>query len=155
MQIWLSAYKRCAQQCEHGGGAGNRTRVLRNQNRASTGVVCLSFSQFRISYTRVFDKLICETVLSTYSQRYADEELSSDARFQSESAPGLTDLGLAYAASAKSLRLLSAVSCARISWFTRSFRLPRPASPISTAKVETVHPHGCGKHRRHSIESLS
>jgi hypothetical protein len=55
-------------------------------------------------------------------------------------------LGLAYAASAKSLRLLSAVSCARISWFTRSFRLPRPASPISTAKVETVHPHGCGKH---------
>ena len=110
--------------------------------------MCLSFSQFRISYTRVFDKLICETVLSTYSQRYADEKLSSDARFQSESAPGLTDSGLAYAASAKSLRLLSAVSCARISWFTRSFRLPRPASPISTAKVETVHPHGCGKHCR-------
>ena len=108
--------------------------------------MCLSFSQFRISYTRVFDKLICENVLSTYSQRYVDEELSSDARFQSESAPGLTDSGLAYAASAKSLRLLSAVSCARISWFTRSFRLPRPASPISTAKVETVHPHGCGKH---------
>ena len=122
------------------GGAGNRTRVLRNQNRASTGVVCLTFSQFRISYTRVSDKLICETVLSTHSQRYVDEELSSDARFQSESAPGLTDLGLAYAASAKSLRLLSAVSCARISWFTRSFRLPRHASPVSTAKVETVHP---------------
>ena len=75
-----------------------------------------------------------------------DEELSSDARFQGESAPGLTDLGLAYAASAKSLRLLSAVMCARISWFTRSFRLPRPASPESTSKVETVHPHGCGKH---------
>ena len=30
--------------------------------------------------------------------------------------------------------------CARISWFTRSFRLPRHASPVSTTKVETVHP---------------
>ncbi|MEY3279619.1 MAG: hypothetical protein RIR63_811, partial [Actinomycetota bacterium] len=27
---------------------------------------------------------------------------------------------------------------------TRSSWLPRPASPIPTSKVETVHPHGCG-----------
>ncbi|MEN9687647.1 MAG: hypothetical protein RL381_659, partial [Actinomycetota bacterium] len=33
------------------------------------------------------------------------------------------------------------VMCAQVSWFTRSSRLPRPASPIPTAKVETVHPH--------------
>ena len=30
--------------------------------------------------------------------------------------------------------------CAQVSWFTRSSRLPRPASPASTTKVETVHP---------------
>ena len=30
--------------------------------------------------------------------------------------------------------------CAQVSWFTRSSRLPRHASPVSTAKVETVHP---------------
>ena len=30
-------------------------------------------------------------------------------------------------------------------WLTRSSWLPRPASPASTTKVETVHPHGCGK----------
>jgi len=30
-------------------------------------------------------------------------------------------------------------------WLTRSSWLPRPASPDSTTKVETVHPHGCGK----------
>jgi hypothetical protein len=35
---------------------------------------------------------------------------------------------------------LSAVICAQVSWFTRSSRLPRPASPASTTKVETVHP---------------
>jgi hypothetical protein len=45
------------------GGAGNRTRVLRYQYRASTGVVCLALSQSRISYTRVFDGLIHGTVL--------------------------------------------------------------------------------------------
>ena len=27
-------------------------------------------------------------------------------------------------------------------WLTRSSWLPRPASPASTSKVETVHPHG-------------
>ena len=31
--------------------------------------------------------------------------------------------------------------CAQVSWFTRSSRLPRPASPAPTTKVETVHPH--------------
>ena len=100
----------------------------------------LTFSQSWISYTQVFNELICETVLSRYSQRYLDEELSSDARFRDESAPGLTDSVLAYAARAKSLRLLSAVIFAQVSWFTRSSRLPRPASPASTTKVETVHP---------------
>ena len=47
----------------HGGGAGNRTRVLRYQNMASTGVVRLSFSQFRFSYTQVIDELSHGTVL--------------------------------------------------------------------------------------------
>jgi len=35
---------------------------------------------------------------------------------------------------------LSAVIFAQVSWFTRSSRLPRPASPAPTTKVETVHP---------------
>ena len=73
------------------GGAGNRTRVLRYKNRASTGVVRLSFSQFRISYTRVFDKLICENVLRQRSQRRYLEEPSSGARSQIEGESGLTD----------------------------------------------------------------
>jgi hypothetical protein len=75
----------------HSGGAGNRTRVLRYKNRASTGVVRLSFSQFRISYTQVFDELICETVLQRCSQRHRYEKPSSGARPQTEGASGLTD----------------------------------------------------------------
>ena len=69
-----------------------------------------------------------------------NEKLSYDAGLQIESKSGPTDLGLAYAARAKSLRLLSAVIDAQVSWFTRSSRLPRHASLVPTTKVETVHP---------------
>ncbi|CAN2178373.1 hypothetical protein MCEGKSH29_00237 [Candidatus Nanopelagicaceae bacterium] len=51
----------------------------------------LSFSQFRISCTRVFDKLICETVLRWCSQRHYREEPSVGARSQIEGDSGLTD----------------------------------------------------------------
>ena len=51
----------------------------------------LSFSQFRISCTQVFDKLICETVLRSRSQRHNREEPSIGARFQIEGESGLTD----------------------------------------------------------------
>ena len=51
----------------------------------------LSFSQFRISCTQVFDKLICETVLRRRSQRHHREEPSIGARFQIEGESGLTD----------------------------------------------------------------
>jgi hypothetical protein len=53
--------------------------------------VWLSFSQFRISCTQVFDKLICETVLRSRSQRHNREEPSIGARFQIEGESGLTD----------------------------------------------------------------
>ena len=51
----------------------------------------LSFSQFRISCTRVFDKLICETVLRSRSQRHNREKPSIGARSQIEGESGLTD----------------------------------------------------------------
>ncbi len=61
----MTSHSDCAKRTRNkmSGGAGNRTRVLRYQYRASTGVVCLALSQSRISYTRVFDGLIHGTVL--------------------------------------------------------------------------------------------
>ena len=51
----------------------------------------LAFSQFRISCTQVFDKLICETVLRWCSQRHYREEPSVGARSHIEGDSGLTD----------------------------------------------------------------
>ena len=63
-----------------------------------------------------------------------------DARFQVESGTWANGITVAYAASVYSDFLRSAVIFCTDYWFTRSFRLPRPASPDSTSKVETVHP---------------
>ena len=63
-----------------------------------------------------------------------------DARFQVESGTWANGITVAYAASVYSDFLRSAVIFCTDYWFTRSFRLPRPASPGSTSKVETVHP---------------
>ncbi len=63
-----------------------------------------------------------------------------DARFQVESGTWANGITVAYAASVNSDFLRSAVIFCTDYWFTRSFRLPRPASPASTSKVETVHP---------------
>jgi len=63
-----------------------------------------------------------------------------DARFQVESGTWANGITVAYAASENSDFLRSAVIFCTDYWFTRSFRLPRPASPASTSKVETVHP---------------
>ena len=63
-----------------------------------------------------------------------------DARFQVESGTWANGITVAYAASVYSDFLRSAVIFCTDYWLTRSFRLPRPASPGSTSKVETVHP---------------
>ena len=63
-----------------------------------------------------------------------------DARFQVESGTWANGITVAYAASVYSDFLRSAVIFCTDYWLTRSFRLPRPASPASTSKVETVHP---------------
>ena len=64
--------------------------------------------------------------------------LLNDARVRGGDAPGLSDFRLAYAARAKSVRFCLAliVFAGRL----RDDQHSRLASPISTTKVETVHP---------------
>jgi hypothetical protein len=66
---------------------------------------------------------------------------SSDARFRFEGEIGLADYPFRLGSDGVIVcRFIGIYSFARVSWFTRSSRLPRPASPASTSKVETVHP---------------
>ncbi len=68
-------------------------------------------------------------------------ELSSDARFQVESDPGLTDFeGSLMQRGRNHWPFYWHLFFCTGYWFTRSSRLPRPASPASTSVVETVHP---------------
>ncbi len=75
-----------------------------------------------------------------------------DARFQVESGTWANGITVAYAASVYSDFLRSAVIFCTDYWFTRSFRLPRPASPVSTSKVETVHPQDLKCFHTHNLE---